>query len=65
MTLVRHTAVALGIALVLAALSVQLSPYRDYQMAEVAASFSCLYRRATPVFSSIHSRTSATPASSA
>jgi branched-chain amino acid transport system permease protein len=37
MTLARHTAAALGIALVLAALSVRLSPYRDYQMAEVAA----------------------------
>jgi branched-chain amino acid transport system permease protein len=36
-TLARHTAAALGIALVLAALSVRLSPYRDYQMAEVAA----------------------------
>ena len=37
MTLARHLAAALGIALVIAVLSVRLSPYRDYQMAEVAA----------------------------
>jgi len=37
MTLARHFAVALGVAVVLLLLSLRLSPYRDYQMAEVAA----------------------------
>lgn len=37
MTLARHLAAALGAAVVIAALSVWLSPYRDYQLAEVAA----------------------------
>ena len=37
MTLARHLAVALGVAVILLLLSLQLSPYRDYQMAEVAA----------------------------
>jgi len=37
MTLARHLAAALAAAAVIAALSVQLGSYRDYQMAEVAA----------------------------
>ena len=37
MTLARHFAVALGVAVILLLLSLRLSPYRDYQMAEVAA----------------------------
>ena len=37
MTLARHLAAAICVALVLAALSVRLGSYRDYQMAEVAA----------------------------
>ncbi len=37
MTLARHLAAALVIALVIAVLSVKLAPYRDYQLAEVAA----------------------------
>ncbi len=37
MTLARHLAVALGVAVILLLLSLRLSPYRDYQMAEVAA----------------------------
>jgi branched-chain amino acid transport system permease protein len=37
MTLARHLAVALGIALIIVLLSIRLSAYRDYQMAEVAA----------------------------
>ena len=36
MTLARHLAVALGVAVSLL-LSIRLSPFRDYQMAEVAA----------------------------
>jgi branched-chain amino acid transport system permease protein len=37
MTLARHLAAALCVAVVIAALSVRLAPYREYQMAEVAA----------------------------
>ncbi len=37
MTLARHLAVAVGVAVILLLLSLRLSPYRDYQMAEVAA----------------------------
>ena len=37
MTLARHLAAALAVAVILLLLSLQLSPYRDYQMAEVAA----------------------------
>src|SRR6185437_6651833 len=37
MTLVRHLAAAVGVAVVLGVISVMLSAYRDYQMAEVAA----------------------------
>src|SRR5580693_7686231 len=37
MTLLRHLAVAIIVALVLAGVSIQLGGYRDYQMAEVAA----------------------------
>ena len=37
MTLARHLAAAVCVALVIAALSVRLGSYRDYQMAEVAA----------------------------
>lgn len=37
MTLARHLAAALGVALIIVLLSIRLSPYRDYQMAEVAA----------------------------
>ena len=37
MTLLRHLAVAIVVAVVLAGLSIQLGGYRDYQMAEVAA----------------------------
>ncbi len=37
MTLARHLAAAICVALVIAALSVRLGSYRDYQMAEVAA----------------------------
>ena len=37
MTLARHLAAAIVVAVVLVALSIQLGSYRDYQMAEVAA----------------------------
>jgi ABC-type branched-subunit amino acid transport system permease subunit len=37
MTLLRHLAIAIIVALVLAGVSIQLGGYRDYQMAEVAA----------------------------
>jgi len=37
MTLLRHLAVAVGAGLILLALSVKVTPYRDYQIAEVAA----------------------------
>ena len=37
MTLVRHLAAAIVVAVILVALSIQLGSYRDYQMAEVAA----------------------------
>ncbi|HUA31357.1 MAG TPA: branched-chain amino acid ABC transporter permease [Streptosporangiaceae bacterium] len=37
MTLLRHLAIAIVVAVVLALISVQLGSYRDYQMAEVAA----------------------------
>ena len=37
MTLARHFAAALGVAVILLLLSLRLNPYRDYQMAEVAA----------------------------
>jgi branched-chain amino acid transport system permease protein len=37
MTLARHLAAAICVAVVIAALSVRLGSYRDYQMAEVAA----------------------------
>jgi len=37
MTLARHFAVALGVAVILLLLSLRLSPYRDYELAEVAA----------------------------
>ena len=37
MTLVRHLAAAVGVAVVLGVVSVMLGAYRDYQMAEVAA----------------------------
>jgi branched-chain amino acid transport system permease protein len=37
MTLARHLAAALGVAVVIVILSVRLGTYRDYQMAEVAA----------------------------
>jgi branched-chain amino acid transport system permease protein len=37
MTMARHLAAALGIALIIVLLSVQLTAYRDYQLAEVAA----------------------------
>ena len=37
MTLVRHLAAAVGVAVVLGVISVMLGAYRDYQMAEVAA----------------------------
>ncbi len=36
-TLARHLAVAVGVAVIIVALSVRLGPYRDYQLAEVAA----------------------------
>ena len=38
MTLVRHLAAAIVVAVILVVLSIQLGSYRDYQMAEVAAS---------------------------
>jgi branched-chain amino acid transport system permease protein len=37
MTLARHLAAAIVVAVILVALSIQLGSYRDYQMAEVAA----------------------------
>ncbi len=37
MTLLRHLAVAVVVGLVLLAIAVRITPYRDYQMAEVAA----------------------------
>jgi branched-chain amino acid transport system permease protein len=37
MTLLRHLAVAIVVAVILVLLSIQLGSYRDYQMAEVAA----------------------------
>ena len=37
MTLVRHLAAAIVVAVILVVLSIQLGSYRDYQMAEVAA----------------------------
>jgi branched-chain amino acid transport system permease protein len=37
MTLLRHLALAIVVAVVLALISIQLGSYRDYQMAEVAA----------------------------
>src|SRR3984885_12281638 len=37
MTLLRHLAIAIIVALILAGVSIQLGGYRDYQMAEVAA----------------------------
>jgi branched-chain amino acid transport system permease protein len=37
MTLLRHLAVAIVVAVILVVLSIQLGSYRDYQMAEVAA----------------------------
>ena len=37
MTLLRHLAVAIVVAVVLALVSIQIGAYRDYQMAEVAA----------------------------
>ena len=37
MTLVRHLAIAIVVAVILVAVSVQIGSYRDYQMAEVAA----------------------------
>jgi branched-chain amino acid transport system permease protein len=37
MTLVRHLAIAIVVAVILVAVSVQIGSYHDYQMAEVAA----------------------------
>jgi branched-chain amino acid transport system permease protein len=37
MTLARHLAAALGVAVIVVLLSIRLTAYRDYQMAEVAA----------------------------
>jgi branched-chain amino acid transport system permease protein len=37
MTLIRHLAAAVGVAVILGVVSVMLGAYRDYQMAEVAA----------------------------
>ena len=37
MTLARHLAAALGLAVIIVLLSIELNAYRDYQLAEVAA----------------------------